>query len=449
MRKKQVSLYLAKDFVAKSKNAAIGFFLINIVFSFAFIFVEKDFNHFWREIVIFSLTICLLSVFRFFICDYFHRNHQLKLIGTSRFYKLIYALALINSILWAIVSSLIFFGGKESITAMISVLLVTIAFSANSISTLGINRGLLLMFNSIITLPPIMFYFNNGIVGSYFNLQLITGLMIINLIYTVKQAAQVSEDYISKIENILNLRKLNNELLQSQRNLEEQTLKTFHANRLASLGEMAGGISHEINNPLTIITGMTNSVLRNEEDTAKKEKLNRVLMAADRIAKIVRSMKVLSTNSDGADFDICSLSEVMESSLDLVKEKFKSTDIKLHLQEIPSLSIRCNKIQISQVIINLLNNANDAIEKLDGPKDLYISFEVLSSHLNINVFNNGPEIPRNVVENLFVPFFTTKPVGKGTGLGLSISKSLMQKHNGDLYYKRIGELTCFTISLPR
>lgn len=447
LNKKQIKLYIARDFIQKSKNAAIGFFLINLIFAFTFFFAPQYSSSQKAKIVICALLICLLSTVRFSICYKFTSKFRFNLAHTANTFKVVYMIAILNAILWSILQLLIFFSNQDNFIAITSVIMVTLAFSANSLATLGIDRPLLLIFNTIIISPVFIFYFFYN--TTTFNFELIFGLLIINLIYTFIQSKQVYLDYQAKIINFIELRNLNNALTFSQKKLEEQTLKTFHANRLASLGEMAGGISHEINNPLTIINGMAAILNKNESDPEKTKRIEKIIASADRIAKIVKSMKALSTNSDGTDFYLCRLSDVLENSLDLVNEKFKSTDIDFNLSPIPDVKIRCNKIQISQVIINLLNNANDALENFDGEKIISISFKESTDQIKIKVCNTGDEIPKKIADNLFIPFFTTKPVGKGTGLGLSISKNLMKKHGGDLFYQRIENKNCFTLILPK
>lgn len=128
----------------------------------------------------------------------------------------------------------------------------------------------------------------------------------------------------------------------------------------------------------------------------------------------------------------------------------KARFVNLHIGIIPEVMIECHPVQISQVLINLLKNAEDALtdEKNENERWVTLAFEVASPFVLIHVSNGGQKISEEIQTKLFEPFFTTKGVGKGTGLSLSISRGIMQEHQGGLVFIPTEPQTTFTLTLP-
>lgn len=235
-----------------------------------------------------------------------------------------------------------------------------------------------------------------------------------------------------------------------QRRMHSQLMQ---AGKMASLGEMAGGIAHEINSPLAIIKGSCAMM----EELATAEKLDRVLLkqmvmtiesTTDRIAKIVHGLRVFSRDGSNEPFEKVTVRQLMDNTLILCKTRFKSQMIELICDEYsPTLSFDGRMIELSQVLLNLLNNASDAIER-EPRKWIRISFQELGKFLEIRVIDCGKGIPEHHRKKLFQPFFTTKEFGKGTGLGLSLSMRIIKNHGGELKVDPSSPNTCFVIRLP-
>jgi len=238
--------------------------------------------------------------------------------------------------------------------------------------------------------------------------------------------------------------------------IEEQQQQLFYNSRLASLGEMAGGIAHEINNPLAIIS-MSMQVLDKimEKGELKKDILVNVISdvqnTVQRITKIVKGLKNLSRTSSSSEHLPTALKDIFNDVLELSSEKFRSHDISLDIQldeKEFQLKIICDRVQFSQVFLNILGNAFDAIEELE---EKWIKVNILNENdfLTINFIDSGKGVPPLVQQKMFDPFFTSKDIGKGTGLGLSISKSIIEKHGGELGINNQHQNTCFFIKLPK
>lgn len=219
--------------------------------------------------------------------------------------------------------------------------------------------------------------------------------------------------------------------------------------RLSALGEMAGGVAHEINNPLTIISMGVDHVLVAPGSEPFHPKLVRVRAAVERISRIVQGMRTLSRRGEADKPQLVSLESVIQTTLDVCSERFKYTGIEIECKGDGSqIFAMGNTVQLSQVLLNLLNNSRDAIESLPV-KWVRIEVADKEGQAMIAVTDSGPGIDAQTQRKIFQPFFTTKRVGKGTGLGLSVSARIMKSHQGELRYDSGSPHTRFVMSMPR
>lgn len=228
----------------------------------------------------------------------------------------------------------------------------------------------------------------------------------------------------------------------------------LHLNaKMAALGEMASGIAHEINNPLTVIVGKAAIIKRNlENNLIDPEKLiqeiSRIEKTSHRIAKIIKGLKDFSRNAENDPHIEVNLDVIFENVAELVQEKFKNNQIDLKFKNEKDLLVTCNSTQIEQVIMNLLGNSFDAVKNFEE-KWVLVHTSFTDNLIKILVTDSGLGIPAEIAEKIMNPFYTTKTVGEGTGLGLSLSKGLIESHHGRLFYDKDATNTTFVIELPR
>jgi signal transduction histidine kinase len=226
-----------------------------------------------------------------------------------------------------------------------------------------------------------------------------------------------------------------------------------HTGRLAALGEMISSLAHEIRNPLAIISARA----MNLPILAAKEPLNvevatkegrRFAEMVDRISKIINTVLKFSRGEKDAPMLVTSLKTLLDEvrMLTDIKCKSGSVEFKLNVPD-DSIEFECQQLQMSQVLINMVNNAVDAIHQLQS-KWVEIHAKKIGDKLQIRIIDSGLGIPAEIREKMTQPFFTTKEPGKGTGLGLSISRSIIDKHCGKFWIDAEAPNTTFVIELP-
>lgn len=211
--------------------------------------------------------------------------------------------------------------------------------------------------------------------------------------------------------------------------------------KMAALGEMAAGIAHEINNPLSIVRGR--ALLIKEKSTDKKiyEDLDLIEQNCIRIEKIVRSLKSVSRNSSNDPFEKVDVLSLIEEAFVIAKERFRVKNLKLDFVVDDKISefdrTLARPAEIVQVLVNLLNNSFDATH--DQPQGwTRVGIIIEDGNFLIEVVDSGPKIPPDVAGRMMEPFFTTKSSGKGTGLGLSVSKQFIENHQSKLIYDELS-----------
>lgn len=239
----------------------------------------------------------------------------------------------------------------------------------------------------------------------------------------------------------------------SERDLQKERDKAMESAKLASLGEMAGGISHEINNPIAVVIGKAHQILFDlEKDPVDAMSIRRhaekIEQTCLRVTKIVKGLRSFARDAQGDPMEPTSVKTIVEDTLAFCHARFRSHGVHLDLDLSKDVKILCRPTQISQVLLNLLNNAFDAV--CNG-SEKWVRIEVQESgdQVHISVIDSGHGIPDDLKIKIMQPFFTTKEVGKGTGLGLSISKGILDSHHGVLELNDKHVNTCFVMKLKK
>ncbi len=239
----------------------------------------------------------------------------------------------------------------------------------------------------------------------------------------------------------------------AQKKIKSQQSELIHISNIAALGEMSGGIAHEINNPLQILTIQLSYLKKHLNGVPQlpsqvEEHLGKMDSTIQRIARLVKGLRNLSRNVVSDPPNLFPISNAIDDMLAVSAQKLKHMDIELKINGDTGIMVLGHMVQLSQVLINLLNNAVDAIDDVSFEKWIVIDITQEASKILISITDSGPGIPKEVALKIMHPFFTTKSPGKGTGLGLSISRGMIEKIDGRLFLDQSSPNTKFVIELP-
>jgi two-component system, LuxR family, sensor kinase FixL len=232
------------------------------------------------------------------------------------------------------------------------------------------------------------------------------------------------------------------------------TGRMMHVSRLATIGEMASGIAHEINQPLAAITNYAQASVRLLNSPALdmadiREALQEISAQAQRAGDIIRRMRSLARHNDTERVQVSANALIQEIS-DLLQADARAHDAQLTLKLQPDLPcFSGDRVQIQHVLLNLMRNALEAIDENPlGQREVVLgTTRTANGDVELFVQDNGPGLTQAAVDRLSEPFFTTKP--NGTGLGLAISNTIMRAHAGEFGYRpNLPRGACFYLHLP-
>ena len=233
--------------------------------------------------------------------------------------------------------------------------------------------------------------------------------------------------------------------------------QVIQASKLATLGEMATSVAHELNQPLHVIRLSSGNVIRklkNKPETIEPDyltqKLERIMQQTERAAAIIDHMTMFGRKASEEAYSVDPYVTI-QSALSLVREQLRLAEIGIVVNAPKSCSpVLGHQVQLEQVLLNLLTNAQDAIKSFESCDHKVIKVDIvnLESTVEISVENIGPKIPEAIIERIFEPFYTTKEIGKGTGLGLSVSYGIIRDMKGEISVKNTDSGVCFLITLP-
>jgi signal transduction histidine kinase len=252
------------------------------------------------------------------------------------------------------------------------------------------------------------------------------------------------------IENASLYENIEEKVKQRTKELVEVQKQLVHAEKLATVGTLAGGVAHEINNPLTaILTNVQMLLADNEPD---RESLEMIEEATKRCKTIVQKLMTFSQKpmANTMMYQVNVL-DIVQHTVNFLKFQLEQENITLEvLADKNSYSVRANHDELEQVLTNIVLNAKDAIKQIKKNGTVYISVSENENSILISVKDDGAGIPKAILNRIFDPFYTTKEVGKGLGLGLSICQTIIEKHKGKILVEsQENKGSTFTIQLPK
>ncbi len=292
----------------------------------------------------------------------------------------------------------------------------------------------LIIFIHILDYPILRYSADFTAIG--FGIVLLTTIMMAILIPAVT-IYELQRDHQLKLEQLVH----------------ERTGQLVTQSKMSALGEMSSGMAHEINNPLSIIAGRASQLKRalKRKDITREallKGLDQIEHTGERITKIIKGLQDFSRDTRTDQFYFISLEQIINETIFMCQEHFRGHGVNIVINQIPDVKIYCRSVQVTQVFVNLLNNAYDAISKFDE-RWVRFEFKETDTEVEIRIVDSGKGIPESVQTKMMQPFFTTKDVGKGTGLGLSISRGIIEDHHGSFYFDSHATNTSFVVILPK
>ncbi|HXH76085.1 MAG TPA: ATP-binding protein [Bacteriovoracaceae bacterium] len=234
----------------------------------------------------------------------------------------------------------------------------------------------------------------------------------------------------------------------------QQKIKLHHLEQMELMSGMAAGMCHEINNPLSVIMLVAESMKKyflhqRPQQTSEIQKMDKLIRSGIRIEHIVKGLKLFATHRDLPFKEHLLLSEIISETLMMCDERLKQNGVKL-IKEIPGhIQFKGDRAQIIQVLSNLISNSVDAIKDCKEKWiEIHVESSAIESFFRLRIIDSGFGINDEVVKKMMRPFFSTKDIGKGAGLGLSICRGIIKDHGGDLFYEVSNNHTSFVLELP-
>jgi two-component system NtrC family sensor kinase len=218
--------------------------------------------------------------------------------------------------------------------------------------------------------------------------------------------------------------------------------------RLATLGLLAGGVAHDLNNPLAVISAHAQLLLRRADDEATAGQLREILDAVERCHRIAADLLAFARRQP-VERRAVDVGEVVRGTLALTRKDLEAGRIRVSAEIPEALPLAvADPHQLRQVFLNVVLNAGYALRERGSRLDVSVAVEEGGDALSVRFANDGPPIPPEALPHIFDPFFTTKPEDEGTGLGLAICRRIVQEHGGEITVESDESGTAFTIRLP-
>lgn len=237
---------------------------------------------------------------------------------------------------------------------------------------------------------------------------------------------------------------------EAEEEVARQREALYQSEKMAALGSLLAGVAHELNNPLAVVATQAGLMLETATDPAMLGRAERIGAAAERCAGIVRSFLAIARQKSPSRRAL-RLVDVVQGAIAITAYGLRSNGIEVEVAvpcDLPP--VWGDDDQLGQVMMNLVVNAQQALQDRPGPRRLRIAAAEAADGLRLTVADSGPGVPPEIRSRIFDPFFTTKPVGAGTGVGLSLSRGIVEAHGGSIALEDApGGGACFVLMLPR
>ncbi|WP_413581611.1 sensor histidine kinase [Bdellovibrio sp. HCB288] len=441
------------DFCRRSKAAAVGFTVVFGILLIKPIATSPEFS-LLHQLAAGIGFLCSLT--RLFFAIKISRGGFKIMYRWGRIHA---GIIVVATTCMSVLCSLGFWDPQNSDSKIFVTSFIVSAIMAGSATSLALKPRISIYFLLMVGIVPGMFLAFSNHQGEL-PYGIWTIFVFTFVVYVYGNSREFFQSMVARYETeeALNIEKQNltfaiQQLKTTQDELLNQKSRAEYSAKLASLGEMAGGIAHEINTPLNVILLSAEQQMELMEDpqlnkSLMKESIEKVQSTTNRIAAIVRGLRTFARDGAKDPIEPVPLQMLIDNTLSLCYEKFKLNNVDLRLPPVTDLVLHCRPVQISQVLLNLLNNAFEAIRELPE-KWIAIEIKDLGEIIEIRITDSGSGIPAEIQAEIFRPFYTTKEIGKGTGLGLSISRGLIEAHHGQLFVDTNHQQTSFVIHLPK
>jgi signal transduction histidine kinase len=266
-----------------------------------------------------------------------------------------------------------------------------------------------------------------------------------SLVIEVEVGNRIYEQRVSCIPACERLRSYIRDITERKK-MEERLIET---DRLASIGELAAGIAHELNNPLTSVIGFSQLLMEKDVADDVREDIKVIYGEAQRTAQVVKGLLTFARKHAPVK-QLVNINSIIEKVLELRAYQQRLSNIQVNTRFAPDLpEIMADYFQLQQVFLNIIINAEHFMIEAHNRGTLTITTERIRDIIRASFADDGPGISKETLGHLFDPFFTTKEVGKGTGLGLSICHGIITEHGGRIYAKsKSSKGATFVVELP-
>lgn len=425
-----------RELAERSETGAIGFLICTAIVVLAGQGIEA-----WSDIIVpMGIVIFLVNIGRFQAARIFLRGNG----QDSATYFVLKTLIVCNAMMWSFVFlSAYLHENLMGITSLVS-LFLTAGYSAGATVSLTPSRVTTALFQTAMIGPLIIVTTYLWMVTGSNGYLTMAGISLAFVFFNFRTSRTFRRDMTDLFSQEF-------DLMETRKRLAEEQEKLIHSSRLASLGEMAGGLAHEINNPLAIlllgIDSMEGPAVSEQQIANRAAKVKTMRRAILRISKIIRGLRHFSQQGDSLPLESVSIRAIIDETLEFFIGRMEKSSIDYQISGNLEARVHVRPVQISQVLLNLLTNSIDAVSRV-AVKKITVKVHCADKQVMIDVSDSGPGLSAGVKERLFLPFVTSKNPGQGMGLGLSISKGIMKEHNGDLLYLADEPQTTFRIVLP-